>query len=131
GHTRFLISGGAALPKGTAKLFSGLGLPLAARHGLNEAAPVLPVAKTKVGDRPGNVGKAVPGVQIKIASPDASGVGEVLAKGANVMVGYAGNAEATALAIDDAGWLHTGDLGKLDDKGRLVIVGRQKDVIVS
>lgn len=131
GHTRFLISGGAALPKGTAKLFSGLGLPLAEGYGLTEASPVLAVAKASVSGKFGNVGKAIPGVELKIHNPDERGVGEVLARGPNVMVGYANNPEATALAIDEGGWLHTGDLGKLDDKKRLTIVGRQKDVIVA
>lgn len=131
GHTRFLISGGAALPKGTAKLFSGLGLPLAEGYGLTEASPVLAVAKASVKGKFGNVGKAIPGVELKIHNPDERGVGEVLARGPNVMVGYANNPEATALAIDEGGWLHTGDLGKLDDKKRLTIVGRQKDVIVA
>jgi len=131
GHTRFLISGGAALPKGTAKLFSGIGLPLAEGYGLTEASPVLAVAKASVKGKYGNVGQAIPGVQLKIHNPDERGVGEVLARGPNVMVGYANNPEATALAIDEGGWLHTGDLGKLDDKKRLTIVGRQKDVIVA
>ncbi len=131
GHTRFLISGGAALPRDTAELFSGIGLPLAEGYGLTEAAPVLTVAAASVKAKPGTVGKPVPGVEIKIGSPDDRGVGEVLARGPNVMIGYAGNAEATAQAIDEEGWLHTGDLGKLDAKKRLVIVGRQKDVIVS
>jgi long-chain acyl-CoA synthetase len=70
-------------------------------------------------------------VRIKIANPDEHGIGEVLAHGPNVMVGYANNPEATAQAVDEAGWLHTGDLGSLDDKGRLIIVGRKKDVIVA
>src|SRR6185436_13175635 len=83
------------------------------------------------GAKVGNVGKPIPGVEIKIASPDDRGVGEVLARGPNVMVGYAGDPEATARVIDEGGWLHTGDLGRLDDKGRLIIVGRQKDVIVA
>ena len=131
GHTRFLISGGAALPKDTAKLFRGLGLPLAEGYGLTEASPVLAVAKASVKGKYGNVGQAIPGVELKIHNPDPSGVGEVLARGPNVMVGYANNPEATALAIDDGGWLHTGDLGKLDDRKRLTIVGRQKDVIVA
>lgn len=131
GHTRFLISGGAALPKGTADLFSGIGLPLAEGYGLTEAAPVLSVARASLKSRPGHVGKAIPGVEITIANPDERGVGEVLARGPNVMVGYANDPEATAKAIDEAGWLHTGDLGRMDKRGQLVIVGRQKDVIVA
>ncbi|MFO0550953.1 MAG: AMP-binding protein [Polyangiaceae bacterium] len=130
GRMRLLISGGAALPKETATLFQGLGLPLSEGYGLTEAAPVLTVAKTSVGSTVGHVGKPVPGVSIKIANPDSEGVGEVLARGPNVMKGYEGNAEATARVLDADGWLHTGDLGKLDRKGRLTIVGRSKDVIV-
>jgi long-chain acyl-CoA synthetase len=131
GNSRFLISGGAALPKNTAELFRGLGLPLAEGYGLTEAAPVLTVAKASIKAKAGHVGKAVPGVEIRIAEPDDHGVGEVLARGPNVMVGYAGDDEATAQVIDAEGWLHTGDLGMIDKRGQLVIVGRQKDVIVS
>ncbi len=130
GNIRHLISGGAALPRDTAKLFAGLGLPLSEGYGLTEASPVLTVSKGTPRTALGQVGKAVPGVEIKIGEPDERGVGEVLARGPNVMKGYADDPEATAKAIDAQGWLHTGDLGKLDDKGRLVLVGRSKDVIV-
>jgi long-chain acyl-CoA synthetase len=128
GHVKWLISGGAALPKDTQKLFSGLGLKLTEGYGLTEAAPVLAVAKA--GSPAGQVGKAIPGVEIRIDSPDAEGVGEVLARGPNVMLGYTDD-EATRSAIDEKGWLHTGDLGKLDKQGRLQIVGRSKDVVVT
>ncbi|MBL8739677.1 MAG: AMP-binding protein, partial [Myxococcales bacterium] len=130
GRMRHLISGGAALPKDTAKLFAGLGLPLSEGYGLTEASPVLTVAKASMRASFGNVGEPVPGVKIKIANADADGVGEVLARGPNVMLGYEGNPEATAAVLDGDGWLHTGDLGKLDKKGRLTIVGRSKEVIV-
>lgn len=128
GNIRYLISGGAALPHDTAKLFTGLGLKLAEGYGLTEAAPVLTVAKS--GSPAGQVGKAIPGVKIKIDSPDEHGIGEVLAKGPNVMMGYT-DADATKMVLDDDGWLHTGDLGKLDRNGRLVLQGRVKDVIVT
>ncbi|EYF06286.1 AMP-binding protein [Chondromyces apiculatus] len=131
GSVRYLISGGAALPKDTAEVFSGLGLHLSEGYGLTEAAPVLTVAKASPRARAGHVGKPIPGVTIKIQSPDAGGVGEVLARGPNVMKGYFGNTEATSQALDDEGWLHTGDLGKLDKRGQLVIVGRAKEVIVA
>jgi long-chain acyl-CoA synthetase len=131
GNVRFLISGGAALPKDTADVFRGLGLPLSEGYGLTEAAPVLTVAKASPKLRHGTVGKPIPNVEIKIHNPDASGVGEVWARGPNVMIGYAGNEEATALVLDADGWLHTGDLGKFDKRGQLVIVGRKKDVIVA
>ncbi|HEY8078597.1 MAG TPA: AMP-binding protein [Labilithrix sp.] len=127
GNIRWLISGGAALPKDTQKLFAGLGFKLTEGYGLTEAAPVLTVAKP--GSPAGQVGKPIPGVTIKIDSPDEHGVGEVLAKGPNVMAGYT-DVEETKLVLED-GWLRTGDLGKLDRDGRLVIVGRVKDVIVT
>jgi long-chain acyl-CoA synthetase len=130
GRIKYLISGGGALPKSTAETFAGLGLPLSEGYGLTEAAPVLTVSKASPKTRAGQVGKAIPGVEIKIADPDKSGVGEVWAKGPNVMLGYFGNDDATRGVIDDEGWLHTGDLGKLDKKGQLVLVGRCKDVIV-
>jgi len=131
GSVRFLISGGAALPKDTAKLFQGLGLHLSEGYGLTEAAPVLTVQKGGPGKPVGVVGVAIPTVEVKISAPDASGVGEVLARGPNVMAGYADDSEATAKALDSDGWLHTGDLGRIDRKGRLELVGRSKDVVVT
>jgi long-chain acyl-CoA synthetase len=92
---------------------------------------VLTVSKGSMRGRQGQVGKAIPGVELKIDKPDEHGVGEVLARGPNVMLGYAGNEDATAQVIDADGWLHTGDLGRLDKKSQLVIVGRRKEVIVS
>ena len=77
----------------------------------------------------GTVGKPLPGVEIDIADPDASGVGEVIARGPNVMLGYYGNEEATREALVDR-WLYTGDLGRLDDDGNLYLVGRSKEIIV-
>lgn len=130
GNIRYLISGGAALPKDTQKLFGGLGLHLTEGYGLTEAAPVISVAPPSPKSPPGQVGKPLPGVQVKIAEPDEHGVGEVWAKGPNVMAGYT-DAEATSRVLQDDGWLKTGDLGRLDKKGRLVIVGRIKDVIIS
>ena len=128
GNIRYLISGGAALSKDTSELFAGLGFKLTEGYGLTEASPVLTVSKP--GSPFGQVGKAIPGVTIKIDSPDEHGVGEVLARGPNVMAGYT-DPEATKLVKSDGGWLHTGDLGKLDRSGRLVLVGRVKDVIVT
>ena len=130
GQLRLLVSGGAALPASTHKLFAGLGLHLAEGYGLTEASPVVSVAVAGPGAKPGHVGKAIPGVEIRISEPDREGVGEVLVRGPNVMLGYADNAEATAAVLDKDGWLHTGDLGRIDRKQQLAIVGRQKDVIV-
>jgi long-chain acyl-CoA synthetase len=75
------------------------------------------------------VGKPLPGVEVKIDSPDASGVGEVLARGKNLMLGYWEDEAATAAAVRD-GWFHTGDLGRFDEDGNLFLVGRSKEVII-
>jgi long-chain acyl-CoA synthetase len=129
GNIRWLISGGAALPRETHERFARLGLPLIQGYGLTEAAPLITVARPGARFEAG-VGKPVPGVEVRIERPDARGVGEVLARGPNVMAGYT-DAAATRQAIDAEGWLHTGDLGRLDAKGRLEVVGRVKDVVVS
>ena len=131
GKLRYLVSGGAALPERTHKLFSGLGMHLAEGYGLTEASPVLTVANAGPKARPGNVGRPIPGVEIRIDAPNPEGVGEILARGPNVMLGYSDDPDATAQVIDRDGWLRTGDLGKLDRRGRLSIVGRAKDVIVA
>ncbi|MDB4996165.1 MAG: Long-chain-fatty-acid CoA ligase, partial [Myxococcaceae bacterium] len=130
GHVKYLISGGAALPKETQQLFSRLGLHLTEGYGLTEAAPVLTVSKPSPRSPAGQVGKPVPGMQIKIDAPDDQGVGEILAKGPSIMAGYT-DVEATARVMTADGWLKTGDLGKFDKQGRLQIVGRSKDVIVT
>ncbi|MEM6791144.1 MAG: AMP-binding protein [Myxococcota bacterium] len=131
GSVKYLISGGSALPKRTAEVFAGLGLKLTEGYGLTEAAPVLTVARPTPKSRTGQVGKAIPGVELKIGAPNDDGVGEVLARGPNVMKGYFEDRDATAAVIDDDGWLHTGDLGRFDKRGQLVLVGRQKEVIVT
>lgn len=131
GHLRFLVSGGAALPEDTHELFAGLGLHLAEGYGLTEAAPVLSVSAASPKSKPGQVGRAIPGVELRISDPNREGVGEVLARGPNVMLGYSDDAESTRRTIDEEGWLHTGDLGRVDEKGRLFIVGRAKDTIVT
>ena len=129
GNIRLLVSGGAALPPDTHRFFAGLGLPLAEGYGLTEAAPVLTVATA--GSKPGSVGAPVPGVELRISEPDDDGVGEVQARGPNVMPGYYRNEAATKSALTEDGWLRTGDLGKLDRRGRLKLVGRAKDVVVT
>ena len=129
GRMRLLITGGSALPPDTLKAFRGLGFNLYEGYGMTESSPVLTV--TRPGDKivPGSVGRALPGVDVRIDSPDASGVGEVIAKGPNVMTGYFENPEATAETLQD-GWLHTGDLGRIDADGNLFIVGRKKEMIL-
>jgi long-chain acyl-CoA synthetase len=129
GRMRLLISGGSALPAETMKTFQGLGFNLYEGYGMTESSPVLTV--TRPGEKviPGSVGRPLPGIDVKIEDPDANGIGEVIAKGPNVMAGYFENAEATAQTIV-GGWLHTGDLGKFDADGNLFIVGRKKEMIL-
>jgi long-chain acyl-CoA synthetase len=129
GRMRLLISGGSALPPETLKHFRGLGFNLYEGYGMTESAPVLTV--TRPGDKmiPGSVGRPLPGIDVRIDNPDASGIGEVIAKGPNVMSGYFENADATSQTIV-GGWLHTGDLGRIDDEGNLYIVGRKKEMIL-
>lgn len=129
GRIRYLISGAAALPAEVQKGFDGLGMDLYEGYGLSEAAPVLTV--NRPGRRPlaGSVGTPLPGVDVKILNPDENGIGEIIARGGNVMQGYFNEPALTEQVLKD-GWLYTGDLGKIDSAGRLIIVGRQKEVIV-
>jgi long-chain acyl-CoA synthetase len=129
GKIKFLISGGSALPDDVHKAFHALGFNITEGYGLTEAAPVLAVAEPTNKRQAGTVGKPLPGVEIRIDSPDNDGIGEVLAKGPNIMAGYFGDRESTEAVIKE-GWLHTGDLGRLDAEGRLFLVGRKKDVII-
>jgi len=129
GKMRYLISGGSALSEKVQKDLHGLGFTVLEGYGLTESSPVLTVARPGNKLLRGSVGKPLPGVEVKINSPDENGVGEVLARGQNVMVGYFNNDEATEAVIQDR-WLKTGDLGRIDDDGNLFIVGRSKDVII-
>ncbi len=129
GRMRYLISGGSALSEKVQKDLHGLGFTVLEGYGLTESAPVLTVARPGNKLLRGSVGKPLPGVEVKIESPDENGVGEVLARGQNIMLGYFNNDAATEAVLQDR-WLKTGDLGKLDEDGNLYIVGRSKDVII-
>ncbi|MGZ6125480.1 MAG: AMP-binding protein, partial [Myxococcales bacterium] len=129
GKLRLLVSGGSALPEEVQKAFHELGFDLTEGYGLTEAAPVLSVSMPENRLRSGSVGPPLPGVEIRIENPDAEGVGEVLARGPNVMAGYLDDPEATREVLTD-GWLRTGDLGRLDEDGHLALVGRKKDLIL-
>ncbi|MBK8809495.1 MAG: non-ribosomal peptide synthetase [Acidobacteria bacterium] len=129
GRMRYLISGGSALSEKVQKDLHGLGFDVLEGYGLTESSPVLTVARPGNKLLRGSVGKPLPGVEVRIENPDENGVGEVLARGQNVMVGYYKNDEATEAVMQDR-WLRTGDLGRLDEDGNLFIVGRSKDVII-
>lgn len=129
GRIRYLISGGSGLNEQVKKDFHGLGFTILEGYGLTEASPVLTVTRPQNKLLSLSVGKPLPGVEVKILDPDASGIGEVIARGPNVMSGYFNNEDATRAVLVNR-WLHTGDLGKLDDEGNLYLVGRSKEIIV-
>lgn len=129
GRIRYFISGGSALSEKVQRDFHGLGFTILEGYGLTEASPVLTVTRPENRMLTGTVGKPLPGVEVRIADPDASGVGEVLARGPNVMLGYYENEAATRATLIDR-WLHTGDLGRVDEDGNLYLVGRSKEIIV-
>ena len=128
GSLRLIICGAAALDPKVAKGLYDFGISTIQGYGLTETAPVL-CAERPTNLCAGSVGTPMNSVKIKIDEPDENGIGEIIAQAPNVMVGYYNQPEETAKAIVD-GWFHTGDLGKIDNKGNLWITGRLKNVIV-
>ena len=124
GNLRFAISGGAALSPAVAKVFIGLGLPICQGYGLSEASPLLTVNRIEKND-PVTIGMAVPGVELRVGEN-----GLLFARGANIMLGYWNNIEATRAVLSDDGWLNTGDQVKIDEHGVVTITGRLKEIIV-
>ncbi len=121
---RYLISGGAPLPIEINRLFSAAEVPIVEGYGLTEAAPVIAVnlhGHTRVG----SVGRPLRGIQVRTLED-----GELLVRGPNVMKGYYGREDETREALDAQGWLHTGDIVKIDAEGYIRIVDRKKEIIV-
>lgn len=128
GKVRLFVAGGAALDPEAEKGFNELGFTMYQGYGLTESSPVIAAEDDKY-RRLGSIGKAFPSLDVKIDDPDEEGVGELLAKGPSIMLGYYNNEEATKETLED-GWLHTGDLAKIDKDGYIFISGRKKFVIV-
>ncbi|HCP46124.1 MAG TPA: long-chain fatty acid--CoA ligase [Deltaproteobacteria bacterium] len=125
GRVRFCVSGGAPLNEEVARFFRLAGVEILEGYGLTEgvgAATLNPPSENRLG----TVGRPLPGIRIRIASD-----GEVLLGGDVVFQGYHNQADETAMALDDDGWLHTGDVGSLDEAGYLVITDRKKDILIT
>ncbi len=129
GNVRMIACGGAELDQRVFEYLDNLGFNIYQGYGLTESSPILTIrgmfVKSKIG-----VGKPLNGVQLKIEKPDATGVGEIVAKAPQIMLGYYNDEPATKEVLKN-GWLYTGDLGRISDDGNLEVVGRKKNVIVA
>jgi len=124
GRIRYCVSGGASLPLDVYDFFVQQEVPILQGYGMTECSPV--ITSTPVGEsKRASVGKSMPGVEVRIRETS-----EIITRGPNVMMGYYRDDSATNEVIRD-GWLHTGDLGYLDDDGHLFITGRAKEIIVT
>ncbi len=124
GNLKAAFAGGAALAPDVSRVFIGLGLPIIQGYGLTETSPVA-CANSLDDNVPASVGKAVPGVEIKIGDKNA-----LMIKGPNVMLGYWNNEEATRAMVGADGWLNSGDTARIDASGHVFITGRLKEIIV-
>lgn len=128
GKMRFVISGGAPLDPKIQKGFIDLGINMVQGYGLTETSPVI-AAENMYKSRTGSIGVPMENVAVEIVNKDDNGIGELRAKGPNVMLGYYENEEETNKVLKD-GWFYTGDLGYIDKDGFIFITGRQKNMIV-
>ena len=128
GCLRFVVSGASAIDRKVAEGFNNFGILTVQGYGLTETSPVLSAENIKT-IKYGSVGIPILSVDIKIDNPNEEGIGEIIAKGPNVMLGYYEDEEATNEVLKN-GWFHTGDLGYIDKDGFIFITGRKKNVIV-
>ena len=129
GGLRLVVSGASALDPNVVEGLNKLGIDTVQGYGLTETSPILTLEGGGKLSRKGSVGPPLCNVEIKIDAPDETGIGEVLARGPNIMLGYYENeAETNKVLVD--GWFHTGDLGYLDNDEFLYICGRKRNMIV-
>ncbi len=124
GNVRHATSGAAPIAHEILEFFYACGIPVFEGYGMTETATAATIS-TLENHRFGTVGRALPGVELRIADD-----GEILIKGANIFDGYHNQASTSFGAVED-GWLHTGDLGSIDEDGYLSITGRKKDIIIT
>lgn len=127
---RIFISGAAGLNPSVAEGLNDLGFMTLQGYGLTECSPIAAVHyENRINNA--SCGEVINGGQLRILDPNEQGIGEVLIKSGSVMMGYYNDPEATAEVLDEDGWFHSGDLGRLDEEGFLYIMGRKKNVIVA
>lgn len=125
-----VIVGGAAFNQEIEQFLRSIEFPYTVGYGMTECAPIICYEDWKE-FKPGSCGKEVKRMEVKVLSPDPQNiVGEIVCKGPNVMLGYYKNPEATAEVIDKDGWMHTGDLGVIDEEGNVTIKGRSKNMLL-
>lgn len=128
GNIRLVISGASAIDPEALAGFKAFGIEAIQGYGMTESSPVI-CAENIYENKIGSIGRPLPGIDVEIFEPNDEGVGELIARGPNVMAGYFENEEETAKTLA-GGWLHTGDLAYVDKDGYIFICGRKKNVIV-
>lgn len=128
GKLRYIVSGASALDPEVESMFEAMGVNVVQGYGMTEASPVI-TAENPPHRRPGSIGYSMPDLDVGVIDQNEEGIGELVCRGPNVMLGYYEDPEATAEVLDD-GWLRTGDLVSLDKDGYIFIRGRKKNVIV-
>ncbi len=130
GRMRLIILGGAPVNPDMLRFFQDMGFICIQGYGLTECAPILALNRD-VDFKNHAAGLPLPGCDVKVLDPDEDGIGEFIAKGDNIFLGYYNDPEATAKALDKDGYYHTGDLGYIDKDGFCIITGRKKNVIIA
>lgn len=128
GNIRLVVSGASAIDPEALEGFKAFGITALQGYGMTESSPVICV-ENAFEQKTGSIGRPLPGVDVQIFEPNEEGIGELIARGPNVMHGYYENEEETSKVLVD-GWLHTGDLARVDKDGFVFICGRKKNVIV-
>jgi long-chain acyl-CoA synthetase len=118
------ISGAAPIPAEVLEWFRAIGVPMTEIYGMSESSGPMTFAARRI--KPGTVGPAIPGCEVKLADD-----GEIICRGGNVFAGYFKEPEKTAEALDEDGWLHSGDIGEIDEDGYFTIVDRKKELIIT
>ncbi|XP_065908687.1 long-chain-fatty-acid--CoA ligase ACSBG2-like isoform X2 [Dysidea avara] len=129
GSCDIMLTGGAPMHRDTVEYFMTLGMPIINLYGMSESTGAVTRTRSPKA-RHGSCGTTNSGMEIKISNPDQHGIGEICTRGRKVFMGYLGMEQKTKETIDDEGWLHTGDLGRMDEEGSLYVVGRIKELVL-